>query len=73
MDITYLYRAEGSAIWQKKDYPKSHGLELDLDDFRLETTTKHLAVTVINYKINSLRNVVDCLLLEVLKSELHAA
>lgn len=31
-------------------------LEWDLDDFRLETTIKHLAVAVINYQISSPRN-----------------
>lgn len=49
----------------EKGYSKSHDLELDLDDFSLETTTKHLEVTVINYQINSPWNVVDCLLLKV--------
>lgn len=57
----------------EKGYPKSHVLELNLAYFRLETTIKHLAVTVINYQINTPRNIADCLLLEVLKSELYAA
>jgi len=66
MDITYLLNTEDSVIWQEK-------AKENLDDFRLETTTKHLVVTVINYQIRSSRNIVYCLLLEVLKSELSAA
>lgn len=40
----------------EKGNPKFFILELDLDDFRLKSTIKHLAVKVINYHMNSLRN-----------------
>lgn len=40
----------------EKGNPKFFILELDLDDFKLKSTIKHLAVKVINYQMNSLRN-----------------
>lgn len=54
----------------EKGYSKSHDLELDLDDFSLETTTKHLKEIVINYQINSPRNIMDCL--KMFKLKIHA-
>lgn len=55
MDISYFF-IKGWGLLAEKGNPKFFILELDLDDFKLKSTIKHLAVNVINYQMNSLRN-----------------